>query len=145
MENLGYCSLKGNCAFPCSIQLVQKPRPSHTYLFIHLADTFSVSSVPNAWGKMVGETCELARYEYLAYLASDAYSHRCGKVQSQLRGGEATERHRTSKTSHGLVARSNVTSPPGRRKQRPDQQMQLEEGKPISVCLLKEALSSICK
>ena len=77
---------------------------TQTSLFIHLTDTFSVSSMPNAWGKMVGETCELARHEYLTYLASDAYSHRCGKVQSQLRGGEATERHRTSKTSHGLVA-----------------------------------------
>lgn len=39
----------------------------------------------------------------LVHLASDAYSHMCGTAQSQMQGGEVTERHRTSKTSHGLV------------------------------------------
>lgn len=81
----------------------------------------------------------------LVHLASDAYSHMCGTAQSQMQGGEVTERHRTSKTSHGLVVWSNVTSLPGRRKRRPDQQRQLEEGRPVSRCLLKEAPLLICR
>lgn len=62
----------------------------------------------------------------LAHLASGACSHTCGTVQSRLQRVKVTERHRASRTSHGLVVWSSVTSLPGRRKQRPDQQMQLE-------------------
>ena len=92
---------------------------------------------------VMSDTWKLPWHEYLAYLASDAYSHKSGTVQSQLQTTEVIERHRTSKISHDLVVRSNVTSPPGRRKQRPDQQMQLEEEKLVSVCVLKEATSLI--
>lgn len=68
---------------------------------IYFKDTVLVSSVPNARDKVAGETRRLPCQEHLAYLASDACSHRCGTAQSQMRGREATERHRTSKISHG--------------------------------------------
>ena len=81
-------------------------------------------------GQMTGEPWRVHGLEACdAYPASDACSHRCGTVQSQLQRVGVTERNRISKISLGLLVWSSVTSPPGRRMRRPDRQMQLEEGK----------------
>lgn len=133
---------KGNSVlshFPCS----NKPhsqfrsRPSSAHLSVHSADTWGC--VPgHVWRTNDGRTVAGPRPGRLTYPASDACSHRCGTVQSQLQRVGVTETNRTSKISLGLVVWSSVTSPPDRRMRRPGRQMQLEEGKPLSICLLEE-------
>lgn len=140
MEELGHSSLvissKGNCTFSSSICSEYRTQ-TIPYPCVYSFSRYLVSiySVLNASNKMVihGSFHGIT----LAYLASDAYNHRCGTMQSQLQKVEVTERHRTSKIFHGLVLWSNVTSLPDRKTQRPDQQMQLEEEKPISICLYR--------
>ena len=123
---LSYLSYNFKCIF-----LVQNPDHPYSLICSFSRYLVSISSVLGARNKM-SEICKLPWPEYFAYLASDACSHMCGTVQSQLQKVEVTERHRTSKISHGLVVWSSVTSLPGRRTQRPDQQMQLEQEKLLS-------------